>query len=182
MTAATVAAAAAAATAATAATATISSIEIFANIFSSNPYFIGLMMLILNLGGRFIVLEVTKGQEKFFQNPWFRRFLIFTVLFVATRNLVVAAIMTVVIVLFIGYLFNENSRFFLFGGGGGGAKDISDQKKDTLTVEEMEILNRLQGKAQKFAQAEQTTKDSDAKDTDYSARIYGTNLTLLQNK
>ena len=179
MTAATVAAAAAAATAATA---TISSIEIFANIFSSNPYFIGLMMLILNLGGRFIVLEVTKGQEKFFQNPWFRRFLIFTVLFVATRNLVVAAIMTVVIVLFIGYLFNENSRFFLFGGGGGGAKDISDQKKDTLTVEEMEILNRLQGKAQKFAQAEQTTKDSDAKDTDYSARIYGTNLTLLQNK
>jgi hypothetical protein len=179
MTAATVAAAAAAATAATA---TISSIEIFANIFSSNPYFIGLMMLILNLGGRFIVLEVTKGQEKFFQNPWFRRFLIFTVLFVATRNLVVAAIMTVVIVLFIGYLFNENSRFFLFGGGGGGAKDISDQKKDTLTVEEMEILNRLQGKAQKFAQTEQTTKDSDAKDTDYSARIYGTNLTLLQNK
>ena len=174
-----------AAVAAATAAATVSPIEIFANIFSSNPYFIGLMMLILNLGGRFIVLEVTKGQEKFFQNPWFRRFLIFTVLFVATRNLVVAAIMTVVIVLFIGYLFNENSKFYLFGGnggGGGGRSGGTDEKKDTLTVEEMEILNRLQAKAQKFAQAEQTTKDSDTKDTDYSSRIYGTNLSLLQNK
>ena len=73
-----------------------SPIETFANVFNSNPYFIGLMMLTLNLGGRFIMLEVTKGQEKFFQNPWIRRFLIFTVLFVATRNIVVAGIMTVV--------------------------------------------------------------------------------------
>ena len=29
-------------------------------IFNNNPYFIGIMMLILNMGGRFISLEVTK--------------------------------------------------------------------------------------------------------------------------
>jgi len=34
---------------------------------NSNPYFIGLMMLLLNLGGRFIAMEVSKGQEQFFQ-------------------------------------------------------------------------------------------------------------------
>jgi hypothetical protein len=34
---------------------------------NSNSYFIGSMMLLLNLGGRFIGMEVSKEQEKFFQ-------------------------------------------------------------------------------------------------------------------
>ena len=68
----------------------ISPLENFLQIFNTNPYFIGLMMLILNLGGRFISLEVTKKQEQFLQLPWVRRVLIFTVLFVATRNIWVA--------------------------------------------------------------------------------------------
>ena len=87
-------------------------------IFNNNPYFIGLMMIILNLGGRFISLEVTKQQEQFLQLPWVRRLLIFTVLFVATRNLWVAFWMTLIVVLFLGYLFNENSAMCLFGNGG----------------------------------------------------------------
>jgi hypothetical protein len=160
-----------------------SPIEAFANVFNSNPYFIGLMMLLLNLGGRFITLEVTKEQEKFFQNPWVRRFLIFTVLFVATRNLVVAGIMTLVIVLFLGYLFNENSSLCLFGKTGNASASCGkdgQQKKETLTVEEMEILSRLSAKAQKFAQAD-VKKDGDSdKDQELITKVYGINLGLIQ--
>ena len=39
-------------------------------VFNTNPYFIGIMMLMLNLGGRFLMLDVSKKQEMFFQNPW----------------------------------------------------------------------------------------------------------------
>lgn len=159
-----------------------SPIEIFTNIFNSNPYFIGFMMLFLNLGGRFIVLEVTKGQEKFFQNPWVRRFLIFTVLFVATRNIMVAAIMTLVIVLFIGYLLNENSSLCLFGSGNtGGTTCAKDKPKETLTVEEMEILNRLSAKAQKFAQAD-AKKGDDGIPNDLDSRVYSVNMNILQGR
>lgn len=84
---------------------------------NSNPYFIGTMMLLLNLGGRFIAMEMSKSQEQFFQNPWIRRLLIFTVLFVGTRNVVVAFWMSIVIILLIGYLFNENSSLCLFNLG-----------------------------------------------------------------
>ena len=80
---------------------------------NTNPYFIGLMMLLLNLGGRFIGMEVSKEQEKFFQQPWIRRALIFTVLFVATRNVFVAFIMTIVVLLVLSFLFNENSDLYL---------------------------------------------------------------------
>lgn len=151
-----------------------------ASFFNTNPYFIGVMMLILNLGGRFISLEVTKGQETFFQNPWFRRFLIFTVLFVATRNILVSALMTFVITLFIGYLFNENSSLCLFGKGNNklsycSKDDKTTEKPISMSVEEMEILNRLQAKSQKFLAAGERKEEEDL-----SSKIYSTNLNLLQ--
>jgi len=81
---------------------------------NTNPYFIGIMMLILNFGGRFISLEMSKAQEAIFTNTWIRRSLIFIIIFVGTRNVLVAFIMTFVIILCIGYLFNENSSLYLF--------------------------------------------------------------------
>ncbi len=119
---------------------------------NTNPYFIGLMMLLLNLGGRFLGLEITKEQERFFQQPWVRRALFFTVLFVATRNVMVALVMTIFVVLFVSILFNENSGFYL----GKALLPSADIVKETgdqgstgqpgLTPEEQEILRRLMEK------------------------------------
>ena len=156
-------------------------------IFNQNPYFIGLMMLLLNLGGRFISLEVTKQQEQFLQLPWVRRVLIFTVLFVATRNLWVAFWMTLITVLFLGYLFNENSALCLFGKGGKeGATcqegDGSNEKKGgEMTPEEREILQRLSSKAQRYQVANVPSSDS-LKDDDVAVEdIYLANLKLLSS-
>lgn len=145
---------------------------------NSNPYFIGTMMLLLNLGGRFISMEMSRSQEQFFQNPWIRRLLIFTVLFVGTRNVLVAFWMTLIIVLLIGYLFNENSSLCLFHLGAAGAtcadKDpatgvqqptISQMQAQMtpstpFTPEETEIFRRLNEKQMKFAasQRQDTTR------------------------
>lgn len=76
---------------------------------NSNPYFIGMMMVLLNIGGRFLSLEISKEQEKILSTPIVRRFLLFAILFVGTRNILVAGCMTVILILLIGYLFNENS-------------------------------------------------------------------------
>jgi hypothetical protein len=132
----------------------------FLQIFNNNPYFIGIMMLILNLGGRFISMEITKKQELFFQHPWVRRILIFTVLFVATRNLWVAFWTTVTVVLFLGYLFNENSALCLFGQLGANGSTCKDGPNpgEGMTPEEKEILLRLSSKAQKYAVAEESGK------------------------
>ena len=130
----------------------VSPLEGFLQVFNSNPYFIGIMMLVLNLGGRFISLEVTKKQEQFLQHPWVRRVLIFTVLFVATRNIWVAFWTTVTVVLFLGYLFNENSSLCLFGSGGFGGSKCAEEPRpgEEMTPEEKEILQRLSAKAQRY--------------------------------
>jgi len=144
----------------------------FLNIFNSNPYFIGIMMLILNIGGRFITLEITKQQEQFLQIPIVRRLLIFTVLFVATRNIWVAFWATITVVLLLGYLFNENSALCIFGKIG---KEGSTCAKEEMTPEEKEILHRLSSKAKRYQKEEPVEE----KRVPYSD-IYAANLSLLR--
>jgi hypothetical protein len=186
--------------AAMASIASISPIDAFLQIFNTNPYFIGIMMLILNVGGRFISLEITKKQEQFLQLPWVRRALIFTVIFVATRSIWVAFWLTLTVVLFLGYLFNENSSLCIFGTGGTwGSKCASDAPKpgEEMTPEEREILQRLSAKAQRYQAAqgpsngtknqqqaalEKSNGSSDEDDDDVlHTDIYAANLTLLRN-
>jgi hypothetical protein len=146
---------------------------------NTNPYFIGLMMLLLNLGGRFLGMEISKEQEKLFQNPWVRRGLVFTVLFVATRNVFVAAIMTVFVLLIISFLFNENSDLCLWKDSCN--KPVEEgQPAPGLTPEETEIWRRLNEKQMRMTAA-QTKKKEDTEDTMTIDNIYAANLTKLQS-
>ena len=95
----------------------ISALDSTLMAINTNPYFTASMMLLLNLGGRFLGLELSKNQEQFFMHSYVRRFLIFVVLFVATRNIAIAFWMTILIILIIGYFFNENSSLCLIKGG-----------------------------------------------------------------
>jgi len=79
--------------------------------FNANPYIIGLFMLLLNLGGRFLALELTKKQEEFLQHKFLRPLLFFTVIFIATRNLVAAFWVTLFFFFVIWVVANENSPF-----------------------------------------------------------------------
>lgn len=158
---------------------------------NSNPYFIGTMMLFLNLGGRFISMEMSKGQEQFFQNPWIRRFLIFTVLFMGTRNVLIAFWMTLIIVLLIGYLFNENSSLCIFHFGQPGSSCAEGPTPSQMqaqmtpatpfTPEEAEIYKRLNEKQQRFAaeQRQETTR-TPAEFPKSLKDIYWQNMNLLK--
>jgi hypothetical protein len=177
----------------------MSPLDSFLQIFNSNPYFIGIMMLVLNLGGRFVSLEVTKKQEQFLQLPWVRRILIFTILFVATRNIWVAFWTTVTVVIFLGYLFNENSALCIFGQGGKDGSKCAEGPKpgDEMTPEEREILQRLSAKAQRYQSAQgpsnvasknpqqqaldKSVGPADEEDDVLHTDVYAANLTLLRN-
>ena len=180
--------------------ASLSPIDAILSVFNGNLYFIGIMMLILNLGGRFIVMEVSKDQELFFQHPWVRRALIFVVLFVATRNIAISFWLTIAVVLVLGYLFNENSALCLFGKGGapgascaapapGGATGTPGGATGTpvaqagMTPEEKDIYRRLNEKKERYDQATAKEKEAAAKKSKYAdpAMVYMANLSLLRD-
>jgi hypothetical protein len=153
--------------------------------FNTNPYFIGLMMLLLNLGGRFIGMEISKEQERIFQHPWVRRALIFTVLFVATRNIFVALIMTFLVLLLLSFLLNENSDLCLWKRDTGKPKvSASADTPPSMTPEETEIWRRLHEKQTRIAAALETKKkesDSEEQPQDMTLdEIYAVNLAKFQ--
>ena len=78
-----------------------------------NPYLVGFAYSLLNLGGRFMVLSVTPAQEAFLQNIVFRPLLLYAIMFIGTRNLVVAFWLTLIVLVTLHYLLNENSDWYL---------------------------------------------------------------------
>ena len=133
-------------------------IELTITSLNSNPYFIGSMMLLLNLGGRHLATGLTPEQDKFFQNAWFRRTLLFVVFFVATRNIISSFFMTVIFVLLIGFLFNDQSTLYIFKPSMKEKEKKEDNKPATvytgLTPEEEEIHKRLTDKIQRSSAKE----------------------------
>ena len=83
---------------------------------NTNPYLIGMLMILLNLGGRFLPMELTKQQEAFLQNGWVRPVILFTAIFIATRNLAVAFWLTLIIFSILWFLANETSAFCMIPG------------------------------------------------------------------
>ena len=77
---------------------------------NNSKYFAGIMMLVLNLGSRFLVMELSENQEQMLSNKIIRRFIIFTVVFVS-RDILVSFIVTAIFIVLVSGLFNENSKY-----------------------------------------------------------------------
>ena len=142
-------------------------------------------MLTLNLGGRFLSLEVTKDQEKFMSQPFIRRFFLFIVIFVATRNIVVAAGLAILVILFIGYLFNENSDLCVWRSSleppfPPPAPPSAPEMPTGLTPEESNILRKLM---EKKAAAEEAAAsiEKGPKDVEEEPNAYKTYVTNLKS-
>ena len=146
---------------------------------NTNPYFIGMMMLLLNIGGRFIPMEISKSQERFLQSVWVRRFVLFTVFFIATRNVIAAIVLTIIVLLFMSFLLNENSSFYLFGYEKAGEPTVGQGPSQGLTPDEQEILRRLNEKHLKFSSAAAKT-EGDKKEVVSLENVYLKNLAVVQ--
>ena len=78
---------------------------------NGNKYVLGLMILLINLGARYIGNEVGDFMHKVLNHKFARRFLIFLVLWMGTRDLVVAGVITITFIVLVNTVFNENSDF-----------------------------------------------------------------------
>ena len=89
----------------------INSLNILAFNINTSKYMAGLMMILMNLGGRYISAEISDFQEEFFESPYVRRVFIFVVCFIATRDVKVSLVLTLVFIILVSGIFNENSKY-----------------------------------------------------------------------
>ena len=78
---------------------------------NNSKFFAGIIMLIMNIGSKYITLELSKSQEDYVKYTLGRQILVFAILWMGTRDIVVALILTCVFIIFADYLLNDNSRY-----------------------------------------------------------------------
>lgn len=74
---------------------------------NDNKYMIGLTMIMLNIGARFIIDELDDDLRKMISNKFIRRVFIFCSFFMATKDLFTAIVLTIIFVILINEVFGK---------------------------------------------------------------------------
>jgi len=92
----------------------LNNISIFESTIQSlnqSKYFYGILMILLNIGAKYIEIDIPKHHKKFLSSKLIRRILIFTVAFIATRDFVVSLVITAAFIILVLNLFNNESQY-----------------------------------------------------------------------
>lgn len=108
---------------------------ILVNISSlnNNKYFAGIIMLIINIGSKYVSIELSKTQEDYIKYTLGRQILLFSILWMGLRDIITALILTFIFIMFADYLFNDNSKYCLLNNN-----YINNHSKYTISNKEIE--------------------------------------------
>ena len=89
----------------------VGKIDYFIKSLNDNKFFVGILVLVLNVFSKYIEIKLTKTQEAYFKNNFIRQLFIFAVVWSGTRDIYISIAMTAVFVVLADHLFNEESKF-----------------------------------------------------------------------
>jgi hypothetical protein len=110
---------------------------------NGNSYFVGILMLLMNIGSKYVSIELSKTQEQFIKNKIGRQLLIFSIVWMGVRDIYKSLIITAIFVLLADHLFNENSNFCILPKQMRLLRNAIDVNDDN-EISEQEINNALQ--------------------------------------
>tara|TARA_Y100001958_G_C21217935_1_gene543314 strand:+ start:427 stop:798 length:372 start_codon:yes stop_codon:yes gene_type:complete len=98
------------------------------NQLNDNRFFIGIMVMFVTIGGRFIINELSEQQRQLINDPNIKKVFIFCAFFTATRDLKCAFVLTILFILIVTELFSGDIFFM------DKEKEMKEGKKyDTIT-------------------------------------------------
>ena len=117
------------------------------DVLNNSKFFAGLTMLAVNLGSKYLAHELSDSQQELFNNKIIRRFVLFTVLFMATKDIYVSLILTAVFIVIVSGLFNEDSKYCIVKKKKKSSKKIKQQQyfeaKKIIQQYELQQLNKI---------------------------------------
>jgi hypothetical protein len=78
---------------------------------NQSKFFAGVIMIMLNIGSKFISIQFSKSAEEYFKLSVTKQILVFAMAWMGTRDIYTALVITAVFVVLSDHLFNEESRF-----------------------------------------------------------------------
>jgi len=96
----------------------------------------GLAMLVLNIGSKYIELNISKSQGDYIKYAIGREVLIFTILFVGTHDIIISILMTAAFIILSNTIFNENSKYCVMPNKYKKLKNVLDTNNDNYISDE----------------------------------------------
>ena len=78
---------------------------------NDSKIFAGIMIITLNIASKFVTIKLSKTMESYLKYTFSKQILVFVIAWMGTRNIYIALIVTIIFIICMDYLFNEESQF-----------------------------------------------------------------------
>ena len=152
-------------------------LDVFSNLFNylnnhimalnNSKIFAGLMIVTLNISSKFVTFKLSKSMESYLKYTFSRDLLLFTIAWIGTRDIYIAVIITIIFLIFLNFLFNEDSMFCCL------PKNFTDyhlsllDKKDQVSDEDIRKAKEVLEKASKMKKMEENNDISNSSTTNF---------------
>lgn len=103
---------------------------------NSSRFFAGVVMILLNIGSKFISVQFSKSTEEYLKFSITKQILVFAMAWMATRDIYISLVLTAVFVVLSEYLFNEESRFCIVPHQYRVLNNLIDKNNDGIVSQE----------------------------------------------
>jgi len=107
---------------------------------NSSKFFAGCMMILLNIGSKFLPITFSKSTEEYLKFSISKQILIFAMAWMATRDIYTSLVLTAVFIILSDNLFNEESNYCIVPPEYRVLNKTMDENRDGI-VSEAEIKN-----------------------------------------
>lgn len=120
---------------------------------NNSKFFAGIVMIMLNIGSKYITVELSKSQEQYLKNNVGRQILIFAISWMGSRDIITALVLTAVFTVLTDHLFNEESDYCIIPKKYRKFEHLLDTNKDgVVSQEEIDNATKILEKARKKEQ------------------------------
>jgi hypothetical protein len=127
------------------------------NSLNSSTFFAGIMMICLNIGSRYIQLNLDESTESYIKYALTKEILVFTISWMATRNIYTALVLTAVFVVLADFVLNEKSNYCLLPKNFIKSRKLGEYTNNKVITEKefndaMEIVEKYRSQKSKSSQ------------------------------
>ena len=101
-------------------------------LLNENKYFIGLSMILVNIGSRYIIDDLNNEHRNLIRNEYVRKIFIFCVFFMSTRDVLIFLFLKIIFIILIKEIFNFEEKNEDKKDGGSNNKDEINMVIDRL--------------------------------------------------
>jgi hypothetical protein len=127
---------------------------------NSSKYFAGIIMILLNVGSKFISIQFSKSTEEYLKMSVSKQLLVFSMAWMGTRDIYTALGLTAVFVVLSDHLFNEESSLCIVPLKYRVLNQLIDSNNDGVISEtELKEAEKVLEKAKKDKQKKEQQKN-----------------------